>query len=474
MIIGGGRRNGENVSTYSKSRNGGNTVSPLTMFNEPPSNMIPFEEFTQHALERFSVLQLVESLASKMLKGSSEYYNKLESELRRIGFLKTIFCNSIDDMEPSEIAIDQISHFILRLAYCKTDELKKWFIQQEVDLFRYKLYKLSNDDKIIENFIKENNLKYSPISENEKQQITPLLIEFGVQDKAIQSQNYYKVFFPEVMDLIKQRRVIVKAGYAYVTISEFSPILTNAFRANLSLQLTRLSKHLKVVEEDQRINELLTILREKNVAESFTEAETRDQLTAESIEQHSVQSFPMCMRFLGESLKSNHHLKHYGRLQYGLFLKGIGLPLEENLRYWRQEFSKGSIPPEKFEKEYAYNIRHSYGKEGKRTSYTPYSCLKIITSHLPASGDYHGCPFKHFDKEFLKQKLRQYGRQDSEVGQIMDLVEGNGYQLACQRYFEFSHKTEETVAINHPNHYFEMSYRLIHGKSQPKAAQSSN
>lgn len=30
----------------------------------------------------------------------------------------------------------------------------------------------------------------------------------------------------------------------------------------------------------------------------------------------------MCMRHLHEALKQNHHLKHYGRLQYWLFLKG--------------------------------------------------------------------------------------------------------------------------------------------------------
>jgi len=28
-------------------------------------------------------------------------------------------------------------------------------------------------------------------------------------------------------------------------------------------------------------------------------------------------------------------------MQYGLFLKGIGLTLEEALKFWRQEFSKG-------------------------------------------------------------------------------------------------------------------------------------
>ena len=40
------------------------------------------------------------------------------------------------------------------------------------------------------------------------------------------------------------------------------------------------------------------------------------------------------------TLKADHKLKHWGRLQYGLFLKGIGLSLEDALAMWRSEFTK--------------------------------------------------------------------------------------------------------------------------------------
>jgi len=56
--------------------------------------------------------------------------------------------------------------------------------------------------------------------------------------------------------------------------------------------------------------------------------------------QLSKASFPLCMQQLHSSLRLHHHLRHYGRLQYGLFLKGIGMSLEEALRFWKSEFTR--------------------------------------------------------------------------------------------------------------------------------------
>jgi DNA primase large subunit len=58
-------------------------------------------------------------------------------------------------------------------------------------------------------------------------------------------------------------------------------------------------------------------------------------------------------------------------------MKGIGLSMKDSLQLWKKEFTK-KMSSDKFQREYAYNIRHSYGKEGKRTDYTPWSCGKLM------------------------------------------------------------------------------------------------
>ena len=50
-------------------------------------------------------------------------------------------------------------------------------------------------------------------------------------------------------------------------------------------------------------------------------------------------------------------------------VKGVGLSVEEATIFWRTAFSK--ITEDKFNKEYRYNVRHSYGLEGGRKNYPP-------------------------------------------------------------------------------------------------------
>lgn len=44
---------------------------------------------------------------------------------------------------------------------------------------------------------------------------------------------------------------------------------------------------------------------------------------------------PLCMKQLHSALNREHKLKHWGRLQYGLFLKGAGLSVDDAMAFWQ-------------------------------------------------------------------------------------------------------------------------------------------
>lgn len=75
-----------------------------------------------------------------------------------------------------------------------------------------------------------------------------------------------------------------------------------------------------------------------------------------------------------EELLKSHRLAHYGRLQFALFLKGMGLDVKDSIKFFKGEYSKSG---DKKLNEYIYYIEHMYGIKGSRKDYAPYGCDKI-------------------------------------------------------------------------------------------------
>jgi DNA primase large subunit len=183
------------------------------------------------------------------------------------------------------------------------------------------------------------------------------------------------------------------------------------------------------------------------------------------------------MQHLNRTLQRDHHLKHQERLQYVLFLKGIGLSLDECMLFWRKGFSK--YTDDEFNKEYRYGVRHAYGDVGgdanrRGNGYAPYSCQRILTEHPPGPGQAHGCPYRHFSTENLIQLLQTTGITDQSVLRgVKEDKEKTKFHLACNRVFEHAYAREikrakeegimsgaQLETIVHPNEYFKRAYLL--------------
>jgi len=299
-----------------------------------------------------------------------------------------------------------VSHHILRLAYCQSEDQRKWFLTYECALFKYRAER-ETPERILA-FMKRHELNFLEATDEEKVhyrvqlrqawEANPLPLAAGEEGGAAAAEpaafsdreEFYKVPFLQAADLVRNRTVFLAGGYAFVPRARMVSALVARFRAYLSFSLVAANKFLPAVLRDERLRPMLENMSRTYVGPEFGAGrKSAEHVSAADVEELAASAFPLCMQNMHAGLREKHRLKHTGRLQYGLFLKGVGLPLEEALVFWQREFTKG-MSPEDFVKKYAYNIRYNYGKEGKRTDFTPYSCVKVILSPPPGSDEVHG------------------------------------------------------------------------------------
>jgi DNA primase large subunit len=355
---------------------------------------------------------------------------------------------------------DQVSHFVLRLAYCTREDLRTWFLKQECTLFRTRF--LEAHEKEIDVFFKSCGLSFKE-AKNMEQEVRAGIHKvldglYGSRKEQLDLSTIYQIPFEEALDMLKNRRCFIRAGFAYVIRSDLVSIVMAKFRMHLSKQLARLQPTVSLLRQDKKLGPLLDSLSKQYMGTNTFNVSTKisGDVNESQVAGLAETHFPLCMHNLHYRLQQESHLKHGGRMQFGLFLKAVGLSVEQALLFWKRMFSK-KTPADKFDKQYSYTIRHNYGKEGKRVQYTPYGCNKIINMQ-PGAGDHCGCPFKHFDEAALRARLSMRRVPASGTNEIIELVHGMHYQVACQKYFALMHEGKEPeLGINHPNSYYEQS-----------------
>ncbi|XP_066151395.1 DNA primase large subunit [Euwallacea fornicatus] len=439
----------------------------LTMYSEWPTVQTSLSEFEELAMERVQLLRIMEQSSLKGHKYFSEEWKQcIKEDLLKHGLKKYArVMSGFGGHTEADLAArraDYLSHFILRMSYCRSEDLRKWFIARELDWFKLKF--LAQSTEAIQTFLQSNKLDYTPISKEEKEELKTELIEStrGMTDVIFPTMDFYKVPFKDILFLVKTKRVFLKLGFGFVPMSELVVCLLSKFRNILSESLSTTNHRLPHLADD-RITDLLQTLHFSYTGNEYVVSDNKDAVNPADIDQFAKKHFPLCMRNMHETLRANHHLKHHSRLSYGLFLKAIGVQYENFIEFWRQEFTK-KMDNEKFNKSYLYNFNHQFGKVGRMMDYLPYSCNKIIMGSV-GPGEAHGCPFRHFDSVNLKAKLNEHGVSQEASRDIMGLVKNGHYQMACTKYFETTHGQAPALTISHPNQYYEESMNLVKEKA---------
>ncbi|KAI4189109.1 MAG: hypothetical protein LQ346_005170 [Caloplaca aetnensis] len=458
----------------------------LNIYQLPPTAEIRLEEFEQWAIDRLRILAELEACTfrNKTPAETADHMRPLLDQWLRLDPNSSSAHGYTDSRLQTQRRKDHYSHFILRLAFSATEESRRRFARVEGALFRLRFQTENVRER--QDFVASLTLDWEVVKVDEKRALAQDLLNAtpALRKADIEDGSWFKVDFETVPELVEGRRVFVKAGKAYVPSKEQMSIVLAGFHDRMEKGLELTARALPRLDEDDRLSPILDHLSKTFATPDSSLADSDTTLpgapfTAYSID-HVSQHFPLCMRNLHMTLRKNSHLKHYGRLQYTLFLKGLGLTMEDCLIFWRQSFKL--ITDDTFNKEYRYNTRHAYGDVGgdairRGRGYSPFSCQKILTEHPPGSGESHGCPYRHFSMENLTGLLQATGVHDRDVLRaVKDDVDKKRYHIACNRVFEWAHKAElqvvkgngtwkatELDTIVHPNTYFKRSYLLKSG-----------
>jgi DNA primase large subunit len=108
----------------------------------------------------------------------------------------------------------------LRLAYSRTDDLRRWFISQEVDTFRLRCMMFP---EVLEQLTVAYNLGFQKAEKDDVEKFKEDLVNTlnstyrkskkdNLTVESIKDKEFFKVRFTEALDLVRTRKVFLYQG----------------------------------------------------------------------------------------------------------------------------------------------------------------------------------------------------------------------------------------------------------------------
>ena len=452
---------GKNAKTPQKSQD---TDLPPTFYDRIDNEIIlDLTKLAELVIQRYKLLKDIEDHTQKKDNMSTFIKNKMPQNIE---------WNNIENIN-NDIA----SHFLLAIIMCKNESDMKWFIRQETRLYKSRLdnSKKYNMYKILSKLGIDLS-EYNPKQKDKKDtslDIKKICFKMAKNPSKSENEKIYYCKFEDALNLVPSHDYYLYKGNIYIPENDLQNLFRLVFEQKMEKTLNKIRVKTESIKKDRRIKEIFLLFEKEKqniimeeAAKMEKEMPNEEKLrTMNDVDMVSERCFPLCMCLIERHINRDSHLMHFGRLQYTLFLKGAGLSVDEALKFFQKKYEK-KTPADKFEKEYAYNIRHSYGLEGKRVSYAPYTCDKIINMNVPMGRECHGCPFKTYSVDNLRKILDTCNLNPMDIEEIISKKKNNEFQLACVKYFEgkFPRVQGDGAGI-HPNRYFSSAMKALKNMS---------
>jgi DNA primase large subunit len=135
----------------------------------------------------------------------------------------------------SERQKDHYSHFILRLAFASTPDLRRRFSRVESMLFKLRFQ--ADNMKERQAFVESLNFDWETVGDAEKREFGAELAAAAGGFKRMDEETWFKVDWERVPELVESRRVFLKYGKAYVPGREQLSMVVAEFASRLDKAL---------------------------------------------------------------------------------------------------------------------------------------------------------------------------------------------------------------------------------------------